>query len=64
MCGKCNICAWLSDIRQRFFDSYSSELIRYFHGLHRSTYMAERIAYGERRSDAENDPDRLVNLFF
>lgn len=60
VCGKCDVCAKLSELRQEFYDSITAELIRYYHGLHRSAYMSEREQYQMRKEDAIQNPTKYV----
>lgn len=60
VCGKCDVCAKLSELRQKFCNDCTPELVRYFHGMHRSTYMGERAHYQQRKADAEQNPTKYV----
>jgi hypothetical protein len=50
---KCNTCAILSDLRKTLKDQSSREYIKQVHAFHRSTYMGERLAYYDRRTQGE-----------
>lgn len=46
--GKCQTCAYLSQIRKEIRDPNKRELITRLFELHRSAYMGERQAYAQR----------------
>jgi hypothetical protein len=59
--GKCNTCAFLSEMRRSFADPRRRQLITLFHALHRTTYMQERLAYYDRKFNAINFPDSYLS---
>jgi hypothetical protein len=48
-CGKCNLCAYLSELRRKFTDARGREEVSRLFEVHRMTYMGERESYYARR---------------
>ena len=48
-CGKCNLCAHLSELRRKFTDVRGREEVTRLFEVHRITYMGEREGYYSRR---------------
>ena len=55
-CGKCNLCAYLSELRRKFTDSRGREEVTRLFEVHRMTYMGEREGYYARRQSAMHEP--------
>jgi hypothetical protein len=55
-CGKCNLCAALSELRRRFTDVRGREEVSRLYEVHRMTYMGERECYYARRLLAMHEP--------
>ena len=55
-CGKCNLCARLSELRRQFTDIRGREEVSRLFVLHRCTYMGERELYYARRNMALMEP--------
>jgi hypothetical protein len=55
-CGKCNLCARLSELRCQFTDMRGREEVTRLFEVHRITYMGERECYYARRLAAMHEP--------
>jgi hypothetical protein len=55
-CGKCNLCARLSELRRQFTDVRGREEVTRLFEVHRMTYMGEREMYYARRLSAMHEP--------
>ncbi len=60
--GKCNHCATLTVLRQKFSSREHRRGISQLHALHRTTYMGERKAYYQRCAKAEREPDKYMSI--
>ncbi len=60
--GKCNNCATLTVLRQKFTTREHRRGIAKLHALHRTTYMGERKAYYQRCAKAEREPDKYMSI--
>ena len=55
-CGKCNLCALLSELRRKFTDARGREEVSRLFEVHQMTYMGEREGYYARRHLAMHEP--------
>lgn len=49
---KCEECAWLSSLRNAYYDNHRKHLVAKLHAYHRLTFMSQRTAYYIRREYA------------
>lgn len=54
--GKCLTCELLSRLRQQTRSSRHRQKATYYHHLHRSAYMGEKLAYYDKRKEAMDMP--------
>lgn len=56
---KCDTCAILCGLRQRFDDRERKEMVSHLHAFHRRTYMSQRYCYYRRRAHAVSNPTKV-----
>ena len=62
VCGKCSICALLSDARRKYRDNYRRQLLGKLFTYHRSMYMNERLSYYDRKRESLSDPKLVMSI--